>query len=209
MKKNVMMRVASALLVAVLLTTCAISGTFARYVSEKDAGDSARVAKWGVTVAATGDEAFTTEYENGSAVVTVKSDDKVVAPGTDGDLGGLTISGKSEVMVDVTATATLTLTGWVVDGDEYCPLVFTVGSDEYKIETGTAIEDIDELKAAVEGAFTALAETAIEPGTNFNKTVAVSWAWPISVDDAKDTALGTAGTATINFTCEASATQVD
>ena len=47
MKKNTMMRVASALLVAVLLTTCAISGTFAKYVSSAETSDTARVAKWG------------------------------------------------------------------------------------------------------------------------------------------------------------------
>ncbi len=208
MKKNTMMRVASALLVAVLLTTCAISGTFAKYVTEKDAADSARVAKWGVTITAAGDDAFATEYENDESVVTVQSTAKVIAPGTDGDLGGLTIAGKSEVMVDVEATATLTLTGWEVEGDEYCPLIFTVGTTDYQID-GTTITDIDGLVAAVEDAFEALTEAAIEPGTEFNKAVSVSWAWPFSVDDDKDTALGTAGTATIDFTCEASATQVD
>ena len=34
MKKNTMMRIASVLLVAVLLSTCAISGTFAKYTSQ-------------------------------------------------------------------------------------------------------------------------------------------------------------------------------
>ena len=52
MKKNRMMRVASALLVAVLLTTCAISGTFAKYVTTESGSDFARVAKWGVNVEA-------------------------------------------------------------------------------------------------------------------------------------------------------------
>lgn len=47
MKKNTMMRLASALLVLVLLTTCAISGTFAKYTSSANASDSARVAYWG------------------------------------------------------------------------------------------------------------------------------------------------------------------
>ena len=47
MKKNKMMRIASVLLVAVILTTCAISGTFAKYVSSADSSDSARVAYWG------------------------------------------------------------------------------------------------------------------------------------------------------------------
>ena len=48
MRKNKMMRAASALLVAVLLTTSTISGTFAKYVTQDSAKDVARVAKWGV-----------------------------------------------------------------------------------------------------------------------------------------------------------------
>ena len=54
MKKNKMMRTASGLLVATLLTTSMISGTFAKYTTQDEASDSARVAKWGVTALATG-----------------------------------------------------------------------------------------------------------------------------------------------------------
>ena len=50
MRNNRMMRAASALLVAVLLTTSTISGTFAKYVTEKEVSDTARVAKWGVEI---------------------------------------------------------------------------------------------------------------------------------------------------------------
>ena len=54
MKKNKMMRLASAVLVCTLLTTSVISGTFAKYTSTSSASDNARVAKWGVTLAANG-----------------------------------------------------------------------------------------------------------------------------------------------------------
>ena len=47
MKKNKMMRIASVLLVAVLLSTCAIFGTFAKYTTSVTSQDSARVAYWG------------------------------------------------------------------------------------------------------------------------------------------------------------------
>ena len=53
MKKNKMMRLASGLLVAVLITTSTISGTFAKYVTTADAKDEARVAKFGVVITAT------------------------------------------------------------------------------------------------------------------------------------------------------------
>lgn len=47
MKKNKAMRLASALMVLTLLTTCVISSTFAKYTTSANGEDSARVAKWG------------------------------------------------------------------------------------------------------------------------------------------------------------------
>ena len=43
MKKNKMMRAASALMVATLLTTSVISGTFAKYVTSVNSSDWARI----------------------------------------------------------------------------------------------------------------------------------------------------------------------
>ena len=79
MKKNKMMRIASVLLVAVLMSTCAISGTFAKYVTGATGTDTARVAKWGFEsngqLAIT--DLFKTAYDKnvGGAV-------DVIAPGT-------------------------------------------------------------------------------------------------------------------------------
>ena len=47
MKKNRMMRLASVLMVAVMMTTCTISGTFAKYTTSVTSQDTARVAAWG------------------------------------------------------------------------------------------------------------------------------------------------------------------
>ena len=122
MKKNRMMRVASALLVAVLLTTCAISGTFAKYVTSGNSSDTARVAEFGVVISA-GGQLFGDTYKavgEGNSIVawsnasagTVNSgteNDRVVAPGTVNN-DGLTfgIAGSPEVKVavnfDVTGT---------------------------------------------------------------------------------------------------------
>ena len=63
MKKNKMMRLASFLLIAVLVSTSAISGTYAKYTTSGFAEDQARVAKWGVTVAAdVTTDTFGTDY---------------------------------------------------------------------------------------------------------------------------------------------------
>ena len=50
MKKNKRMRTASGLMIAALLTTSMISGTFAKYTTADAAQDSARAAKWGVNL---------------------------------------------------------------------------------------------------------------------------------------------------------------
>ena len=73
MKKNVMMRLASFLLVAVLISTSAISGTYAKYVTQAEGTDSARVAKWGVTVAIDGSDLFANQYTDTTNGLTVKS----------------------------------------------------------------------------------------------------------------------------------------
>ncbi|MCH5316008.1 MAG: hypothetical protein J1E81_08840 [Eubacterium sp.] len=125
MKKNKMMRIASVLLVAVLLSTSIISGTFAKYVTEGSASDSARVAKFGVTVAATGslfdktykttentpggstlDENFT---EPNTAALSVESTADVVAPGTK-NTDGLTFSVTGTPEVDVNVKLDFTTT---------------------------------------------------------------------------------------------------
>ena len=84
MKKNTFMRVASALLVAVLLTTCAIAGTFARYTTEVSSSDAARVAKWGFgTATIEFEDLFDSEYTN---VKTGSDDMAIIAPGTSGSV---------------------------------------------------------------------------------------------------------------------------
>ena len=84
MTKNKMMRIASVLLVAVLLSTCAISGTFAKYVTEVSSSDSARVAKWGFNTASINfEDLFAASYTN----VAAGSDEMaIIAPGTKGEV---------------------------------------------------------------------------------------------------------------------------
>ena len=227
MKKNRMMRLASALLVAVLLTTCAISGTFAKYVTTASASDSARVAKWGVTVTASADDAFTPTYASnttgvsGNTVVSadenadgVANDDDVLAPGTSGHLGQVTMTGTPEVMVDVAVTADLELSGWVIDGStEYCPVVFTIGTETYGTIAGVDHQstDIADLEADIEALLNNTGDN-IPANTNLASTYNfdIEWAWAFDGDDVSDTKLGNLATApTIEFTYSASVTQVD
>ena len=122
MKKNKMMRTASGLMIATLLTTGVISGTFAKYTTSDSAGDTARVAKWGVNLAVSGslygqnytdadNENIATTTAEGATVAsknTVAAANGLVAPGTNSDdnNGGLrvSLSGTPEVSTKVYGT---------------------------------------------------------------------------------------------------------
>lgn len=126
MKKNRMMRLASVLLVLTLLSTSVISGTFAKYVTSDTVSDTARVAKFGVVVTASGSlfsNAYLKETDNTPApawssnysgdnisVAAEVASTKVVAPGTESSETGLTfsITGKPEVAVKLDVTADVT-----------------------------------------------------------------------------------------------------
>ena len=227
MKKNKMMRIASVLLVAVLLTTCAISGTFAKYVTSKESTDTARVAKFGVDLGVTVDGAFATEYDadvtvtdkDGAAiaktVVASSTDqDNLVAPGTKGDLmASATIAGTPEVAVNVKQEATLVLTGWEVNGTYYCPLVITVdGAKFYGMDYTSAAEFIAAVEAALDS------DVNYAPNTDLTESHSVTWAWAFEGTDGKqtdelDTALGNyaakTGDIKISFTYKVTVTQID
>ena len=113
MKKNVMMRLASFLLVAVLISTSAISGTYAKYVTADDASDKARVAEWGVVASVDGtlfNDAYKDEKETwvdpetglGITVRSKNEGENVVAPGTENKKGmTIILTGIPEVDVNV------------------------------------------------------------------------------------------------------------
>ena len=227
MKKNKMMRIASVLLVAVLLTTCAISGTFAKYITEKESTDTARVAKFGVDLAVTVDGAFATEYDADTTatdklgvaiaktVVASSTDsDNLVAPGTNGDLmASATIQGTPEVAVNVKQEATLVLTNWAVEGTYYCPLVITVdGAKFYGMDYTSAAEFIAAVEAALDS------DVNYEPNTDLTESHSVTWEWAFEgtdgkQTDVKDTALGDYAAKTddieISFTYKVTVTQID
>ena len=232
--KNKFMRIAAVMLMLCLVTTCAISGTFAKYTTENTATDDARVAKWGVVITppsdatnATFSKTYTDNDEtfNGDSVV---STEDVIAPGTKGTLATPTISGTPEVAVRVTLDATLTLTGWevTIDGNTsaYCPLVFTVkGATTETFKIGDdGINSVTDLKAKVEAAIEKYSKdyaagTNLETGVQ-NDIPTVEWAWAFETagNNANDTALGDAAAddnadnnPTIEFSIKVTISQID
>lgn len=194
MKKNKMMRVAGVLLIAALLTTSIISGTFAKYVTTDSVSDEARVAKFGVVVTASGtlfDLTYKEVAENNvpggpnadkdpytDLTVESSNGDKLVAPGTKNDEGGLSIriAGKPEVDVrvvfsfeaiedvylgagsDLPDMTKLGETGKFDNEEDYYPIVYTLtGSfveamfDELKTIDGIIYDDTETDKTYVSG----------------------------------------------------------
>ena len=237
MKKNVMMRVASIMLVLVLMSSSVISGTFAKYVTSGQAVDNARVAKFGVSVVGSTDmfhdsykDTYTTYTPNETTEeITVQADSAntdVVAPGTNGTLSKFDISGRPEVDTLVTYTAEVDLGDrWMVNGSEYFPIVFTIvydGNTETYGLTGTTAAhtyaDIATLESELDKAIEACAKRY---HTNEDLSAAeddfvISWEWPFSTspeNDQKDTVLGNAAAAgnaaTIYVAVTCSVTQID
>ena len=202
MKKNIAMRIAAVLFILTMITTCAFATTFAKYTTSGSSEDSARVAKWGVTVVAADAEQLFADNYNGTVVSKAQAD--VVAPGTSGSLGDFTVDGSPEVKVEVFYEATLTLSGWVVGDKDYCPIVITVNGTECK---GATMAD---LKDAVEAAIAGCSQV-YEIGQPLNDALEVSWAWAYDGgNNASDTALGNldvAPTISLSVTCTVS--QID
>lgn len=202
------MRVAGLLLALVLVTSCFVGGTFAKYVTSGRGDDSARVAKFGVEITANG-TMFAKEYDTDDTNVkatiaqsVVSSDDsKLVAPGTKGNMVSMTLTGTPEVAVRVQYTATLTLNDkWKdADGNFYCPLQFKIPEYDAATQTwgnvvvdGTKFKDAQALSREVENRINAFSAT-YKAGTSLdsltaadNKAPSVSWEWPFQHEDGSD-----------------------
>ena len=227
MKKNVMMRLASFLLVAVLISTSAISGTYAKYVTEGTGTDSARVAKWGVTVDAKGTTFAQVYAKNDTTFAeanSVISTDKVVAPGTKGDMVSMTLAGTPEVAVRVSYTGKFDISDNWVDGEGnfYCPLVITIKNGVEATGTkfdGQAYNSASEFETSVNNAIGAYSKdygANTDLSTVGKDALDITWEWPFSTsaaNDVKDTALGNqavlGNAATVTVAVTTTVTQID
>ena len=219
MRKNILMRIGSTALVLTMITSYIISGTYAKYITTKTVNDSARVAKFGVTVTASG-SLFSKNYfnvDNGNTAISnatnisVKSSDtvKVVAPGTKSSTTGIAFSvkGTSETDVKVLFNATSTkdiflkadkytdYTGksanFTLDND-YHPVVFTLKNGATTEKTGTITEIVTYLNS--------LTQNSVTAGTNLSTTFGdytLTWEWAygdtgitVTGNDQADTLLG-------------------
>lgn len=215
MKKNYVMRFAAVLLVLVLLSTCVVSGTFAKYVTKDDATDTARVAKWGVTVAVEASEAAVLDTNGGAAETEIITNTgELLAPGTKGTFATVTVDGEPEVAVSVTHVATVTLTGWEVDSAYYCPVVVKVNGTPV-----AAGSDAADFAAKIKAAIEAFNDAEVTTEEELEQSITVTWEWAFETGETpeekeenneKDTALGDLATApSITVAITTTVTQID
>ena len=221
MKKNRMMRLAAVLLIAVLLTTSVISGTFAKYTTSASSDDTARVAYWGFqsfnSMDITG--LFDKAYDN------VKSFDEVdvIAPGTTNSKtftfawdesvkdGGNAIGVTGpEVAYDFTVS---------VDGSTCDPEIANNANIQWKLDNGawgdwgTLLANIKALSGDPSGTKQYAPGQLPSAFTATDDVHTIAWQWVFYTDNAADvvdTALGNAdelNNVTIKITINA--TQVD
>ncbi|MBQ8496670.1 MAG: hypothetical protein IJ489_04345 [Clostridia bacterium] len=176
------------LLMALALMTFSLAlGTIARYSTSGGVTESARVAKFGVTIKALDDSSFKTEYKAKDGTITVQSstEDKIVAPGTAD--GGITFTVKGEPEVNTRLSIAMTANEDIfyrTEDLEYHPVIFKLSRNGKVLATGN-ITEVEE----------ALNDYTVDYKANdkISAEYTLSWEWPYHVDeksDAVDTVLG-------------------
>lgn len=219
MRKNKFMRAASGLLVAVLLTTCVISGTFAKYTTTSTGEDSARVATWGFedTSSITLNDLFKTTYDNDN----VKGNDDVIAPGTTNSADFAFKYTGAEAAPEVAYTLTVDTTGSTCAQD-----IQDNKNIQWQLDDGTwgtwnqLIASIKALSGNESGTKQYAPSQLPEEltGSNGKLTHTVAWRWifddtkaeTTTNTDTKDTEMGNAADlADVTLKITITATQVD
>lgn len=184
----------SIFVIGLLLLLVAVIGfggyTLSKYVTEKNKGGTASVAKWGFTVNADADKLFGKEYKwdgTNSTVsatgdtITVKANSatgtNLVAPGTTGSMT-FEIGGTAEVKATV-AVEMRDITDVVLEykkgetAGTYNPVKWTLKKGEDKlVENSTLAAIADELNKAVY-------DETINPGASYTNagTYTIEWVW--------------------------------
>ena len=227
MKKMSFMRMAALMLLLCLASTCAISGTFAKYTTEATGTSTARVAYWGFTDGGTIEitNLFATSYTGvGNNTNVVSNTDNIIAPGSTNSatfaFDYTDNTGKSLTAPEVAYSFVVSTEGSAIADD-----IKSNPNIQWKLDTGewgtwddmiTAIENLDGNKDYEPNEL----PTAFAAGSEH----IVSWQWIFetaddadpdngseeAIQDGKDTAMGnkqTLDTVTLKITI--TATQID
>ena len=218
MKTNKMMRIASILLVAVLLSICVISGTFAKYTTSVSSDDSARVAYWGFqrTNSINIEDLFDAAYDLGTGeTVKFEDGDDVIAPGTTSSATFAFAYDETNAQApEVAYTFTVS-----VEGSECAQSIQDNANIQWKLDNGAwgtweqLLDSIKLLSGEADGSVDYMPGQLPDAFTTADNVHTVSWQWLIGDSDAAndaDTAMGNAGTlAEVELVITITATQID
>ena len=192
MRTNKTLRIASVLLIAVLMTTCVIGGTFAKYTSTVNAtAESATIAKWDVKLTEadglTKIESFdlfktSATYEEDGETVDDHVTQGKIAPGTGGQFV-FKVQNDSEVAMACVITFETTGIGEIEN--DLIPIEFAIDEGEF-------------------GDLTTITSDTISMGQA--KEVTVKWRWALgdaSEDEAALAMLDTLPQVTVAATIQA------
>ena len=202
MKNNKLFKAATLLMALTLITSCFVSGTFAKYTTTGGGKDSARVAKFGVTVDASTDT-FSASYDGSNVTVESQGSDKVIAPGTSGTAVTFTISGTSEVKVKMTVTLGDDLTMVTLPAGDYSDYTTSDSTDTYNLSAAynpvkwTLTKDGSEVTGCKDVALSKIEDylktisVQYAAGTALAGTYTLNWNWAYAgQNDKADTTLG-------------------
>lgn len=152
--------VVAVLLILVLITTCLVSGIFAKYVKKGDADFSIKLKEWGVTISSNTD--LRKEYTSDGNVIVKSSTsinsgkDNIIMPGSSGRFAYFHISGSPEVAYSVDFSGSINIgdgyTSYIEDAKgnaiEYFPIQFRyVAYDVSTVDGEEVLNEVDALKS--------------------------------------------------------------
>lgn len=184
MKKNRMMRLASLLLVLVLMTSSVVGGTFAKYTTGNNAFAEARVAYWGFETPAT--IQFDLFAHNDSGVLK----NGLLAPGTTKTIDFEFINSKlGDRAPEVDYQVTVTTEGSVAPSPALdAQIVWYYNDQPYEVWTDFTAAIAAETQRYEAGTLPEFLQEAV--------TNSVGWAWAFEDNsDVEDTLLGNAAAA--------------
>lgn len=208
-------RVAALLLVACLISSVMLSGTFAKYTSEFAGEDTALVAKWNLTMSdgtnlydtaklnnPTTLDLFTHAYNDN--ILSTAGTQKIIAPGVSGNFV-LDLTNNSDVAADIE----FAITKPNPETDAAVPMEFSIGKDFHDVGA-TILQGHAALQEALNNLNTApesdglirLAAVEVDEEEEEeivdSETITVYWRWPFGTSDlvdhetnVADTTLGT------------------
>ena len=192
MTKSKSTRLTALLMSLVLITSCFVGGTLARYITSTSSEDSARVAVWGINADEIEMDLFDAQYElDGTIVAKANDGDNIIAPGT-GKMSKFSIVNLDdtlapEVMYEVRID---------LDDSEIDQRILDNPSIQWKLDNNawgtweSTKADILALSGDASGVKTYAPNTIAEEFAN-GKEHTISWQWLLdNNNDIMDTAMG-------------------